>query len=62
MGTRQAGQPEFRIGNLVRDLQILEAARKEAEFYLFKRAGTSETRKMIEHVHRDVRFGLAAVG
>src|SRR6266481_5581314 len=33
MGTRQAGLPEFRIANLVRDLDILQAARKESEFY-----------------------------
>src|SRR5260370_27106873 len=30
MGTRQAGLPEFRISNLVRDLDILQSARKEA--------------------------------
>jgi len=62
LGTRQAGLPEFRVGNLVRDLQILEEARKEAEFYLAKREGSAETRKMIERVRTDVRFGLAAVG
>ncbi|HEX7530680.1 MAG TPA: ATP-dependent DNA helicase RecG, partial [Pyrinomonadaceae bacterium] len=33
MGTRQAGLPEFRIANLVRDMDILQDARKEAEFY-----------------------------
>ncbi len=30
LGTRQAGVPDFRIANLVRDQKILEAARKEA--------------------------------
>src|SRR5262249_7266183 len=34
MGTRQAGLPEFRIANLVRDLDILQTARKEADFYI----------------------------
>ena len=34
MGTRQSGIPNFRIGNLVRDIQILEKARREADFYL----------------------------
>ena len=62
LGTKQAGLPVFRVGNLVRDLQILEAARKEAEFYLYKREGSAETREMIERVHSDARFGLAAVG
>ena len=62
LGTKQAGLPEFRVGNLVRDLQILEAARKEAEFYLIKREGYPETVQMIERVRGDKRFGLAAVG
>jgi ATP-dependent DNA helicase RecG len=62
MGTRQAGLPEFRVGNLVRDLKILEQARREAEFYLNKRAGSAETSKMIKRVRDDSRFGLAAVG
>lgn len=62
LGTRQAGLPEFRVANLVRDLPILEAARKEAEFYLNRRAGSVETTAMIERVRGDKRFGLAAVG
>jgi ATP-dependent DNA helicase RecG len=62
LGTKQAGLPEFRVGNLVRDLQILEAAKKEAELYLNKRERSPETIKMIERVRREKRFGLAAVG
>jgi ATP-dependent DNA helicase RecG len=62
LGTRQAGLPEFRIGNLVRDLKILEAARKEAEFYLTKRNTSAETARMIARVQKDPRLGLAAVG
>jgi ATP-dependent DNA helicase RecG len=62
MGTRQAGLPEFRIGNLVRDQKILELARKEAEFYLTKRETSAETLRMIQRVKADERFGLAAVG
>jgi ATP-dependent DNA helicase RecG len=62
LGTRQSGLPEFRIGNLVRDLQILEKARKEAEFYLTKRERAVDTTKMIERLRSDRRFGLAAVG
>jgi ATP-dependent DNA helicase RecG len=62
MGTRQAGLPEFRVGNLVRDLTILEQARNEADLYLNKRAGSAETSKMIRRVQNDARFGLAAVG
>lgn len=62
MGTRQAGLPEFRVGNIVRDLAVLEQARKEAEFYLNERGGSAETSKMISRVRNDLRFGLAAVG
>jgi len=62
MGTRQSGVPTFRVGNLVRDLQILEEARREAEHYLTARRHTRETSQLIERVRADARFGLAAVG
>jgi ATP-dependent DNA helicase RecG len=62
LGTRQSGLPEFRVGNLVRDIQILELARKEAELYLTKREKSVDTKRMIERVREDPRFGLAAVG
>lgn len=62
MGTRQAGLPEFRVANLVRDLDILQNARKEAEFYLNQRKSSAETEKMIKRVQSDAKFGLAAVG
>jgi ATP-dependent DNA helicase RecG len=62
MGTRQAGLPEFRVGNIVRDTKILEQARKEADFYLNDRAKAAETSKMIQRVRNDSRYGLAAVG
>jgi ATP-dependent DNA helicase RecG len=62
LGTRQSGLPEFRIGNLVRDQQILELAKHEAEFYLNNREKAATTAKMISRVSQDPRFGLAAVG
>ena len=62
LGTRQSGLPEFRVGNLIRDQQILEQARKEAEFYLEQRQRSIETKRMIQRVQSDTRFGLAAVG
>jgi len=61
LGTRQSGLPEFRIGNLVRDQQLLEQARREAESYL-SREKSATTIKMVEHVMKDARLGLAAVG
>ena len=34
LGTRQSGLPDFRVANIVRDSQILEAARDEAQGWL----------------------------
>jgi ATP-dependent DNA helicase RecG len=62
MGTRQSGVPTFRVGNLVRDIQILEEARREADYYLTARRRTRETSQLIERVRADARFGLASVG
>ena len=62
MGTRQAGLPEFRVANLVRDLDILQAARKEAEFYVNRAQSSPEAAKMIKRVQGDARMKLAAVG
>jgi ATP-dependent DNA helicase RecG len=63
MGTRQSGVPTFRVGNLVRDVRILEEARNEADYYLSNaRRRTRETSRLIERVRADARFGLAAVG
>ncbi|MCA1555475.1 MAG: ATP-dependent DNA helicase RecG, partial [Acidobacteria bacterium] len=60
MGTRQSGVPTFRVGNLVRDVAILEEARNEADYYLSNaRRRTRETSRLIEHVRADARFGLA---
>jgi ATP-dependent DNA helicase RecG len=62
MGTRQSGIPTFRVGNLVRDVRILEEARREADYYLSARRRTRETSQLIERVRADARFGLASVG
>src|ERR671938_318594 len=62
MGTRQSGVPTFRVGNLVRDLHLLEDARREAEHYLTTRRHTRETSRLIARVRADARFGLAAIG
>jgi ATP-dependent DNA helicase RecG len=61
LGTKQSGLPEFRIANLVRDQQLLEHAKREAEFYLAKEK-SAVTAKMIARIRQDPRFGLAAVG
>ncbi len=62
LGTKQSGLPEFRVGNILRDQQMLEVARKEADFYLSKTEKNPETAVMIKRIKADARFGLAAVG
>jgi ATP-dependent DNA helicase RecG len=62
LGTRQSGVQTFKIGNIIRDLEILEKARKEAEIYLTEKRLTSETSRLIELVRADARFHLAGIG
>ncbi|MBL8150175.1 MAG: ATP-dependent DNA helicase RecG, partial [Blastocatellia bacterium] len=59
MGTRQSGEQVFRIANIVRDRNLLEAARKEAEFLLNSR---SDIGSLIEKVRKQPRFSLARIG
>jgi ATP-dependent DNA helicase RecG len=62
MGTRQAGLPEFRVANLVRDLDILQAARREADYYFNQMNESGEAASLLERVRSDARLKLAAVG
>lgn len=62
LGTRQSGVQTFKVGNIIRDLEILEAARKEAEIYLTGRRLTQETSRLIEIAKADSRFKLAGIG
>jgi len=66
-GTRQAGMPNFRVANLLRDRDLLEAARKEARYVL---AGSNadltrqELDRAVQHLrsHWNRRYGLVEVG
>jgi ATP-dependent DNA helicase RecG len=66
-GTRQAGMPNFRVANLLRDRDLLEAARKEARYVL---AGPNadiskaEIDRAVTHLrsHWNRRYGLVEVG
>ena len=42
LGTRQSGIQNFKIANIVRDLEILDEARKEAENYLTEKRLTKK--------------------
>lgn len=61
-GTRQSGIQSFRIANIIRDIEILEAAKKEAELFLTEKRLTRETSRLIEEIRADPRFHLATVG
>ena len=66
-GTRQAGMPNFRVANLLRDRELLEAARREAKYVL---AGPNpdlskeEIGRAVQHLrgHWNRRYGLVEVG
>ena len=62
LGTRQSGVQTFKIGNIIRDLEILDKARQEAEFYLTTKRLTRETSHLIEVTKNDARFRLAGIG
>jgi ATP-dependent DNA helicase RecG len=63
LGLRQAGLPDFRAANLVRDVRLLEEARREAEAHLAADPGLSAggVRQVLEHRWRG-RLELAQVG
>jgi ATP-dependent DNA helicase RecG len=66
-GTRQAGMPNFRVANLLRDRDLLEAARKEAR-YLMSGPNSDLTQeeiaRAVHHLrsHWNRRYGLVEVG
>ena len=63
-GTRQWGIPAFRIGNLARDQDILEWARREAQDFVDHAADPAELSAFADYL-RSIwprRYGLAQVG
>jgi ATP-dependent DNA helicase RecG len=61
-GTRQHGIPAFRIGNIVRDRHLLEAARAEAEDLLGSRRTTRDAAECLAYIRSLPKFGLGRVG
>jgi ATP-dependent DNA helicase RecG len=66
-GTRQAGLPGFRVANLIRDRELLEAARREAAAVLAGPNGeisAQEISRALVHLrsHWQRRYGLVEVG
>ena len=66
-GTRQAGLPELRVANLVRDRQLLELAKVEANRIVEMtnpEITAQERERVMQHVkqHWQRRYGLVEVG
>jgi ATP-dependent DNA helicase RecG len=61
-GTRQSGIQLFKIANIVRDIEILDAARTSAETLLNTQRNSKETTALIKKVRSDVKFKLAGIG
>jgi ATP-dependent DNA helicase RecG len=62
LGTRQSGIPVFKIGNIIRDVEILADARREAEYFLTTLRSSDETALLLKNLQKDARFKLGGVG
>ena len=62
LGTRQSGIQSFKMANIVRDLEILTEARREADHYLIEKKGSTDTKKLTQKASADHRFRLARIG
>lgn len=62
LGTRQSGIQLFKLANIIRDLEILEAARREAEKLLAEKRANKETAELIKRVRSDAKYRLAGIG
>ncbi|MGA2577958.1 MAG: ATP-dependent DNA helicase RecG [Bryobacteraceae bacterium] len=63
-GTKQSGLPSLRVANILRDKEILEAARREALDFVGHPPSEEELRKAVAYIrdHWQRRYGLATVG
>jgi ATP-dependent DNA helicase RecG len=62
LGTRQSGIQSFKMANIVRDLEILSEARREADRYLIENKASTETKALIKQATAGHRLRLARVG
>jgi ATP-dependent DNA helicase RecG len=66
-GTKQAGIPSFRVANLIRDRQLLEAAKREAAFVIAgpnRDISQEEINRALKHMRSRwaLSYGLVEVG
>jgi ATP-dependent DNA helicase RecG len=62
-GTKQSGLPAFRIANIIRDLELLEVARREAEEFITRPPGKDELAAAVGYIrnHWQRNYGLVTV-
>ena len=63
-GTKQSGMPALRIGNIIRDGDILEVARNEAAAFVAHPPAEEDLRRAVAFIreHWQRRYGLVQVG
>ena len=63
-GTKQSGLPSLRVANILRDKEILEAARREALDFVSHPPSEEELRRAVVYIrdHWQRRYGLVTVG
>jgi ATP-dependent DNA helicase RecG len=63
-GTRQAGLPSLRVANILRDQEILEAARREAVDFVSSPPSQEVLRRAVAYIrdHWQRQYGLVTVG
>ncbi len=63
-GTRQSGLPAFQIGNILRDQDVLEIARSEAQTFVGHPPSEDELRRAVAYIrdHWQRRYGLVQIG
>jgi ATP-dependent DNA helicase RecG len=63
-GTRQSGLPSLRIGNIIRDQDVLEIARGEAQALIANPPSPEALRRAVNYIrqHWQRRYGLVQVG
>lgn len=63
-GTRQSGLPSLRVANILRDFDILEAARREAMSFVENPPALEDLRRAVSYIqnHWQRRYGLVQVG
>jgi ATP-dependent DNA helicase RecG len=63
-GTKQSGLPALRIANIIRDKDVLELARSEAQGFIANPPSAEELRRAVTYIreHWQRRYGLVQVG